>query len=163
MLLAGAPADSPLRVFDFLAGSCWQGTFENGAVDTRCVSWMFGGSHVRDIHLVRGADGDYCGETIYSVDGETGGIVFRYFNSPGGVSEGSIAPENGMLVAPETYVGKDGRTRRFRSTLHELDEQRYEARTQESVDGEWQTVSRVVFTRFAAGAAKEILRTGCEQ
>lgn len=157
-----APADSPLRAFDFLAGHCWQGEFANGAVDTRCVSWMYGGRHVRDVHLVRGEDGDYCGETVYSVDGASKGIMFRYFNSLGGVSEGTMTWQGGAFVAPETYVGKDGNKREFRSTLRPLDGERYEAVTQESADGEWQTASRIVFKRIGRATAEAILQNGCE-
>ncbi|HLU62291.1 MAG TPA: hypothetical protein VKZ99_08075 [Gammaproteobacteria bacterium] len=161
LLLAEAAAPSPLQAFDFLAGKCWQGSFENGAVDTRCVRWMYEGSHLRDVHVVRGADGDYCGETIYSVDGETAEVVFRYFNSLGGVGEGRMHSEGGVLVAPETYTGKDGRRREFRSTLKPLAEDRYEALTQEQVNGEWRTMMRIEFGRIDDAEAEAILRNAC--
>lgn len=146
---AQAAEDSPLDAFDFLAGSCWQGTYADGSVDTHCYEWVYGGLHLRDVHVVRGEKPDYCGETLYSVDGDSNGIIFHYVNSLGGVSEGSMVMEDGALVSPgETYVGKDGRSREFRSSLRQLDDDRYEARTEERVSGEWVDALRTVFTRM---------------
>lgn len=158
LLLIAAPAyatgDSPLRMFDFLAGHCWQGRFANGAVDTRCLSWVYGGQHLRDVHVVRGEGDDYCGETIYSVDGESGEVIFRYWNSLGGVSDGEMTFDGNVLVsADETYVGDDGRERVFRSSLKPLDERRYEAVTEERVGDGWREVSRVMFKRAEVAAA----------
>lgn len=143
--------ESPLHAFDFLAGHCWRGEIANGAVDTHCFTWVYGGKHLRDVHVVRGDGPDYRGESIYSVDGETGGVIFRYWNSLGGVSDGRIEVRDGALVAPgERYVGDDGIAREFRSTLRRLDTDRYEAVTEERLDGRWSESSRVEFTRVAA-------------
>lgn len=150
LLGAAAPASgaSSLEPFDFLAGHCWRGEFDNGAVDTHCFSWVYGDKHLRDVHVVRGEGPDYRGETIYSVDGKSGDVVFRYWNSQGGMSDGRIAFENGAILAPgERYVGNDGIPREFRSSLRRLDAERYEAITEELVDGEWREFTRVEFAR----------------
>lgn len=147
-LIAGAAGESPLRAFDFLAGYCWQGEFENGAVDTHCFTWVYGDKHVRDVHVVRGDGSDYRGETIYSVDGDSGGVTFRYWNSLGGVSNGRIVVEDGALVSPaEIYAGAGGVPREFRSRMRRLHQEGYEAVTEERVDGEWRRASRVLFRR----------------
>ncbi|HEX7047666.1 MAG TPA: hypothetical protein VF275_08875, partial [Gammaproteobacteria bacterium] len=133
-----ATDDSPLRAFDFLAGNCWQGTYANGSVDTHCYEWVYDGEHLRDVHVVRGKGPAYCGETLYSIDGAAEGVVFYYVNSLGGVSEGRMVVEDGVLLSPgETYVDKEGKVREFRSSLRPLDASRYEARTEERVDGKW--------------------------
>lgn len=156
LLAATAAAESPLSAFEFLAGHCWQGAFENGAVDTHCFTWVYGGKHLRDAHVVRGEGPAYRGETIYSVDGESGGVIFRYWNSLGGVSDGRIAVEDGALVSSgEVYVGGDGVAREFRSTLRRLSDERYEALTEELVDGEWRGASRVEFRRLGPAKAPD--------
>lgn len=148
-LTTGVAGESPLRAFDFLAGHCWRGEVGSGAVDTHCYTWVYGGKHLRDVHVVRGEAPDYCGESIYSVDGETGGVIFRYWNSLGGVSDGRIVVEEDALVAPgERYVGKDGVPREFRTRLRHLGEDRYEAATDELVGGDWSRVRDVEFHRI---------------
>jgi hypothetical protein len=148
-LLAHAAEDSPFAPFEFLAGYCWSGEFPGtAAVDTHCFSWVYGGKHLRDVHVVKSEGPDYRGETIYSVDGSTGDVIFRYWNSLGGVSDGRMVFENGAIVsAGEEYVGEDGKARTFRSSLRQLDETHYEARTEELVDGGWSRMSSVRFTR----------------
>jgi hypothetical protein len=153
-LAAEASGESPLDRFDFLAGYCWRGLFETSAADTHCYTWVYGGKHLRDVHVVQGEGPDYLGESVYSVDGDSGEVVFRYWNSLGGVSDGRIVFEGGAIVAPaEKYVGEDGREREFRSTLRSLGKDRYEAITEELVDGEWNASSRVEFTRTGPAPA----------
>lgn len=147
---ANAAENSRLQAFDFLAGHCWSGEFaDSKAVDTHCYTWVYGGKHMRDVHVVRGDGPDYRGETIYSVDGATGEVIFRYWNSLGGVSDGRMEFKDGAFVsAGEKYVGGNGMAREFRSSLRQLDEARYEARTEELIDGEWSDFTRVVFSRI---------------
>ncbi|MEX2126361.1 MAG: hypothetical protein WD795_20880 [Woeseia sp.] len=149
MATAHAADDSPLSPFGFLAGHCWSGEFEeSGATDTHCYTWVFGGKHLRDVHVVSGEEPDYRGETIYSVEGTSGDIIFRYWNSLGGVSDGRIELEDGAILAPGgTYVGEDGKAREFRSSLRQIDDMHYEALTEERIDDEWRNFSRVTFTR----------------
>ena len=147
--ISPAQGDSPLRHFDFLAGHCWRGEFEdNNAVDTHCYTWVFGRKHLRDVHVVSSNGPDYRGETIYSVDGASGEVIFRYWNSVGGVSDGRILFEDGAIRSPaERYTGDDGKIREFRSTLHQVDEYGYEAVTEELVNSDWSEAARVMFTR----------------
>jgi hypothetical protein len=151
---APAAENSPLQAFGFLAGYCWSGEYaDTQAVDTHCYTWVYGGKHLRDVHVVKGDGPDYEGETIYSVDGKTGGVIYRYWNSLGGVSDGKIEFADGALVsAAETYVGEDGKPREFRSSLRSLSETEYEARTEERIDGQWSDFSRTVFTRGEAAS-----------
>ncbi|MGH8194448.1 MAG: hypothetical protein ACREQ8_08635 [Woeseiaceae bacterium] len=153
-MTAPAAENSPLQAFDFLAGFCWQGEFaDTQAVDTHCYTWVYDEKHLRDVHVVKGDGPDYRGETIYSVDGATGGVIFRYWNSLGGVSDGRMEFEDGALTsAVEKYVGEDGKPREFRSSLRQLDETQYEARTEELIDGKWSDFSRTVFTRVKTAA-----------
>ena len=147
---AQAADDTPLSAFDFLAGHCWRGEFEGSkASDTHCFTWVFGGKHLRDVHVVSGDGPEYRGETIYSVDGPSGGVIFRYWNSLGGVSDGRMEFENDEILAPsETYVGEDGKPREFRSRLRQIDEAHYEAVTEERVGNEWSNFSRIRFMRI---------------
>ncbi len=105
-------ASNPLDVYAPLAGHCWRGEFPHGkATDEHCFTWVYDGRHLRDVHVVRGDDGgEYRGETIYSWDEKRGRIVYRYWNSFGGYSDGDIVETDGELVSPEErYAGKDGR------------------------------------------------------
>jgi len=144
-----AAQESPLQQLEFLAGHCWRGEFEdNEATDTHCYTWVFGRKHLRDVHVVSSEGSVYRGETIYSVDGDSGEITFRYWNSLGGVSDGRLLFEGGVIRSPaEKYTGDDGETREFRSSLRQLDEFRYEAATEELVDGRWSNPARITFTR----------------
>jgi hypothetical protein len=146
---AHAAEDTPLSPFDFLAGHCWRGEFpDSEAVDTHCYTWVFDGKHLRDVHVVSGDGPDYRGETIYSVDGASGDVIYRYWNSLGGVSDGRIEFEDGAILAPgEKYVGEDGKPREFRSRLRRLDESSYEVQSEERVDAKWRDFARVLFTR----------------
>lgn len=157
-----AAEDSPLGAFDFLAGHCWQGTYANGSVDTHCYEWVYDGEHLRDVHVVRGDQPVYCGETLYSVNGVGEGVVFYYVNSLGGVSDGRMVVEDGVLLSPdEKYVDKDGETREFRSSLRQLDASRYEARTEERIDGQWVESLRTIFTRINSSIAAPQLKGAC--
>jgi hypothetical protein len=152
-----AAQDSPLQQLEFLAGHCWRGEFEhNGATDVHCYTWVFGRKHLRDVHVVTGEGSVYRGETIYSVEGSSGEIIFRYWNSLGGVSDGQLLFEDGVIRSPaEKYTGDDGKTREFRSSLRQLDEFRYEAVTEEFVEGRWSNPARITFTRTDKRAAAD--------
>ncbi|HEX6375165.1 MAG TPA: SRPBCC family protein [Allosphingosinicella sp.] len=101
------PELEPLR---FLLGACWRGGFSNGAVDTHCFESVFGGRHVRDRHEVKGPDGVYRGETLYSWNGAAKQVEYTYWNSSGGVSRGAMAAKpDGLDFGNETYTGPDGR------------------------------------------------------
>jgi hypothetical protein len=148
--IAHTAENVPLAPFDFLAGHCWRGEFQDSAAtDTHCYTWVYGGKHLRDVHVVSGDGPEYRGETIYSVDGASGDVIFRYWNSLGGVSDGRVEFEGDAILAPgEKYLGDDGQPREFRSSLRRLDETSYETQTEELVGNEWTDFSRVRFTRI---------------
>lgn len=157
LFLALAPAafaaENPLDVYAALAGHCWSGEFPNGkATDEHCFTWVYEGKHLRDVHVVRADDGgEYRGEAIYSWDEKRGQIVYRYWNSDGGYSDGEIVANDGELVSPEErYTGKDGSEQVFRSTLRIIDHDSYEARTESLRNGKWQEEWTMKFERVGA-------------
>ncbi len=48
-----------------------------------------------------GKRGPYGGETLYRFDAATQRIVYHYFDSTGGYSEGAVEPADGELSFPE--------------------------------------------------------------
>lgn len=99
LLLAGASASvelEPLRPLEPYVGHCWTARMSPDTTDRHCFSAVYQGKHVRDQHVVtsKGQRG-YEGESIYSSDG--GRVVFIYFNSLGGVGQGTAEASNGGL------------------------------------------------------------------
>lgn len=149
ILLAAPPADDPLEPLRFLAGSCWQGRFPDGRnADTHCFEGFYGNAFLRDTHLVWGESDDYRGETIYHRDGANGAIVYRYWNSVGGVSDGAVVVEPGRLLFPgERYTSEDGSTIEMRSFMQPLDAGRYLARSERKVEAGWEPLWEMEFRR----------------
>lgn len=110
----GTADDATLRAelapLAFLVGHCWSGEFPDGqGTDIHCFKRVFDGAHLRDVHALLGGPGLYRGETLYSWDAAAGEIRFVYWNSLGGVSQGSARPVEGGIDFPtETYKGPDG-------------------------------------------------------
>ena len=78
------PAFAPLGQ---LVGHCWRAIVGNDTVDRHCFESIFGGTHIRDAHVVKARGrAVYSGETIYSA--ERGALTFVYINSLGGVGRG---------------------------------------------------------------------------
>ena len=141
------PRGDTVEAFGPLLNACWSAPFEGSErLDIHCFSSVFG-IHVRDRHISPGAP-DYTGETIFHTDAETSELRFRYFNSIGGVSNGTGTPGDGEIVfSEETYIAGDGSTRRFRGRYSDISIDGYESVTEELENGEWITVSRQHFTR----------------
>lgn len=139
-----------IDAFTPLIGRCWSAPVEDGqSTDTHCFTLMLG-HYVRDRHIVPG-DPDYAGETIFHADWETGELHFRYYNSVGGVSDGTGSASEGEVVFDEeTYTGNDGATRQFRGRYSNISEDGYDSVTEELENGEWVVVSRQQF-RAAPG------------
>lgn len=108
-----------LYAFQRLAGACWYGEFPGGEqIDVHCFDAMYHGQYVRDVHAVPGED-IYRGETIYHWDLEASVIRFRYYNSIGGVSDGTAHPEGDTIRFPdERHTGEDGSEMVIASSLH---------------------------------------------
>lgn len=135
-LVALALADSPLRAelrpLEFLVGHCWEGTLPDGKSDRHCFESVYGGQHIRDHHVVSaqsGGPGVYSGETFYSAAGD-GRLAFVYFNSIGGVSQGSLGAEPDRLnFGEEHYRGPDGRQIALSVSWRRVGDDAYEAIT----------------------------------
>jgi hypothetical protein len=114
-LAAPATALEPLA---FLAGHCWQGTFEDGkTTDRHCFSWIYDGKFLRDQHIVHHGAGqpDGLGESIYFFDAGTRELQYLYIESAGGFSRGSVASEGSTLVFPATTYNDAGSRQTYRS------------------------------------------------
>lgn len=159
-LLTLAPATALAEIpahfqpFAFLAGSCWQGTRPDGTIDTHCWEWVYDGAHLRDRHSVAGAKAPYHGETMYSWDPAKKRVIYRYFNSIGGYSDGDFQVIDGVLVSSSDRYADAGGTQEFRTALTRLDDNRYEALTEQRKEGAWKPAWRVVFSRVAAESTK---------
>lgn len=132
-LLAAAAADPPLRAelmpLEFLVGHCWEGTLPDGKSDRHCFESVYGGQHIRDHHVVGPGAGVYSGETFYSAAG-AGRVAFVYFNSIGGVSQGTLGAEPGRLnFGEERYRGPDGRQITLSVQWRRVGDDAYEAIT----------------------------------
>lgn len=140
------PRGETVEPFGPLLGACWSATFDDtGRVDTHCFTSIFG-VHVRDRHIVPG-EPDYTGETLFHSDAD-GQLHFRYFNSIGGVSDGTGEPvEGGIVFGEETYTGADGVTRRFRGRYSNISAGGYDSLTEEETAEGWTVVSRQRFAR----------------
>lgn len=149
------PATS-LAPLAFLAGHCWQGTFPDGEhVDTRCAEFFYDDAFLRDRHLVRGPSPDYRGETIYHVDPERGVVTYRYWSSPGAVSNGDMHLDGDDLVFPgERHVGEDGTITEIRSLIRPLAEDRYLSVTEKRTESGWEEMWTIEFTRLEGSSAE---------
>lgn len=150
-IVAGESSDqdlSPYKALGFLVGYCWQGTFPDGEhVDTHCYTDMFDGAFIRDRHIVTGKRPDYLGETIFQPDSEGKKVVFRYWNSLGGVSDGYGVREGNAIHFPEDHVAEDGSTSRIRSVTKPMGDDEYLSVTEKEQDGEWVEVWTITFKK----------------
>lgn len=136
------PAEPLLRTelapLEFLAGRCFAGVFPGSETyDVHCFEPVFGGQFLRDVHAVpRGAE-TYRGETLYHWDADGGAIRYRYYNSLGGISDGTARPEGEALRFPdETYRNEEGQVRVFSTFWEPVGETGYRVTTSEVIDGE---------------------------
>lgn len=152
---------APLSALNFLAGSCWQGPAPHGkSTDTHCYSKQLNGNILADSHIVPGENGDYCGLTIYHWDAMSKSILYRYWASDGGVSNGSVnSPKHGTLVYPdETYADLAGNVLKFRTTWELTDGDQLKTRLEQYSKGEWREAATGNFRRVASQEAADDLR-----
>jgi len=144
---ASLPDESPLRPFAFLLGSCWTATFPDGKnMDTHCYTAMLNGHYVRDRHYVHGDNSDYRGETIYHFDANENRIVYRYWNSVGGISDGSAIPaDDGIDFPAEMHVRDDGSTTEIRSRLAKISNEVYVMVSEEKSDNAWKELWKMEY------------------
>lgn len=149
-LLVSAPsssAENPLAPLAFLAGNCWQGEFaDGGSWDKHCFEWAYDGRFLRDRHVVTGKRAPYSGESMYRFDGQR--IVFHYFSSAGGYSEGIVESGEKELRFPEERYTQGGKELKLRTVWKIVSETNYVAITEQLRDGKWQEAWRVDFKRI---------------
>lgn len=152
---APAPAaESPLQSLNFLVGHCWRGTFPDGkSVDTHCFESLYG-QFVRDRHIVLRDGPDYCGESIYWWDPSAKAVTYRYFNSDGGSSTGTMSVDGERLrFGNEEYTGPDGAIQKFRTAWQREGAQSYVALTEQQKKDGWEEAWKIRFARLAPGVA----------
>ena len=97
------------RPLEFLAGSCWVGTFPDGkATDEHCFDWVFDRKFLRDRHVVHGGLQPYQGETIYGMDPVAKQLSFWYWNSDGDMMIGRVEYTPEGIVFPARYTTPKG-------------------------------------------------------
>ena len=151
------PADAllpdALQPLQFLVGSCWSGKFKNGATDTHCFEPVFG-HFIRDRHEVVGDKDAYRGETLYRWDAKERVIRFTYWNSSGGVSEGTARSVDGDLVFPETHRDASGQLQEYRNVWRRTSENAYVALTERRIPAGWTESFRIEYRRTGPASSR---------
>ncbi len=130
-----------------LAGACWAGTFPGTeARDVHCWEWALGGAFLRDRHEVTSPGGHYAGETFYGWDEAEGVLRFWYFNTLGGVSEGTVRRQDGAWRFDEEYRG-GARELELRTTFERPADDVYRVVTEQRTGDGWVERTRVDFRR----------------
>jgi len=141
-------ADAPLAPLTRLAGHCWKGEFaEGGSWDRHCFEWAYDGKFLHDKHVVTGKRAPYGGETFYRYDAKAQRILYHYFNSQGGYSEGDVQPAQNELRFPEERYQQDGKTMVLRTIWRFEGDARMLAVTEQQRDGQWVEAWRIAFAR----------------
>ena len=145
---AVAGGEQPLAPLGRLAGHCWKGEFaEGGSWDRHCFQWAYDGKFLHDKHVVTGKRAPYGGETWYRFDGTDQRIVFHYFNSTGGYSEGDVQPAQNELRFPEERYEQGGKTQVLRTVWRFESETTMVALTEQRAGDQWVEAWRVTFSR----------------
>jgi hypothetical protein len=145
---AAPAADAPLTPLARLAGHCWKGEFaEGGTWDRHCFEWVYDGKFLHDKHALTGKRAPYGGETWYRYDAKAQRIVFHYFNSEGGYSEGDVQPAQNELRFPEERYEQGGKTMVLRTVWRFDGDTRMLAVTEQQQGGKWVEAWRVAFAR----------------
>jgi hypothetical protein len=132
-----------------LAGSCWAGVFPGTeARDVHCWEWALDGAFLRDRHEVTSPGGRYAGETFYGWDEAAGVLRFWYFNTLGGVSEGTVRHRDGVWLFDEEYRGGE-RELELRTSFEQPADDAYRVVIEQRTDSGWEERTRVDFRRAA--------------
>jgi len=141
-------ADAPLAPLSRLAGHCWKGEFaEGGSWDRHCFEWAYDGKFLHDKHALTGKRAPYGGETFYRYDAKAQRIVFHYFNSEGGYSEGPVHPAQNELRFPEEQYQQNGKSLVLRTIWRFEGETRLLAVTEQQKDGQWVESWQIAYSR----------------
>jgi hypothetical protein len=152
--VAAQPTPDHFKPFEFLIGHCWTGTFPDGkATNTHCYEWMLDRAFIRDRHVVKSSGPDYKGETVYYLDGATGSVKYRYWNTIGGLSDGALGTDAKRIqIVEDVYRGKDGKTQKFQGEIERLSDTQYRASTRTWDGKAWKALWSITFTRIDAAA-----------
>src|SRR5262245_18847006 len=148
-LTSTAPAaDAPLAPLSRLAGHCWKGELaDGGSWDRHCFEWAYDGKFLHDKHVVTGKRAPYGGETFYRYDAKAQRILYHYFNSQGGYSEGDVHPAQNELRFPEERYEQDGKTMVLRTIWRFEGDAKMLAVTEQQRDDQWVEAWRIAFAR----------------
>jgi hypothetical protein len=145
---AATATDAPLAPLSRLAGHCWKGEFaDGGSWDRHCFEWAYDGKFLHDKHVVTGKRAPYGGETFYRYDAKAQRILYHYFNSQGGYSEGDVQPAQNELRFPEERYQQDGKTMVLRTIWRFEGDAKMLAVTEQQRDGQWVEAWRIAFSR----------------
>jgi hypothetical protein len=145
---SAAAADAPLAPLSRLAGHCWKGEFaDGGSWDRHCFEWAYDGKFLHDKHVVTGKRAPYAGETFYRYDAKTQRILYHYFNSQGGYSEGDVQPAQNELRFPEERYEQGGKTMVLRTIWKFDGDAKMLAVTEQQREGQWIEAWRIAFSR----------------
>jgi hypothetical protein len=137
---AQPPVPDHFRPLEFLAGSCWAGSFPDGkSTDEHCFEWVFDGKFIRDRHVVRGRSQPYAGETIFAWDAKDRRVVFWYWNSRGGFSTGHVEYTDEGIVFPERHTTEKG-VQEMKAVWKRAGPDAYRVHQAERAGNEWKTL-----------------------
>ena len=144
-------ADNSMQPFSGLmplVGHCWQAPFPDGKkIDTHCFTSVYNGAFIKDQHVVCGDDQAYYGETWYTHDKTSNSVNYRYYNSLGGISDGSVQFQDQRLVFPDESYENNGQTTTYR-TDWQLTEGQYVSnmwQQDHAAEDGWKKVWHMVF------------------
>ena len=141
-----------MQPFEFVAGSCWRGTFPNGRqTDTHCFSPIYAGSYMQDRHVVEGAATPYSGDTLFRRDAMSRQVRFTYHASDGSVTQGQANPIDGGISFPEEHRAADGTVTPIRTIWVRDGEDAYVVTSEAQRDGAWRTMFRIRMERVRPG------------
>lgn len=141
-----------MQPFEFVAGSCWRGTFPNGRqTDTHCFSPIYSGSYMQDRHVLEGAATPYSGDTLFRRDLMSRQVRFTYHASDGSVTQGQAIPIEGGISFPEEHRAADGTVTPVRTTWMRDGEDAYVVTSEAQRDGAWRTMFRMRMERMPPG------------
>ena len=146
-----AKVSDHFKPYVFMIDGAWVGRFPDGsASDTQRFEWVYGGKFIRNTHFVtRDGQGTvYEGETIFAWDAEKKQVIYWYWNTLGGYSEGVMAYDGKHFLAQGLYHDPtNGKTMETRSGLEPVSETEYRAVQYFKKDGAWQEQWTMTFQK----------------
>jgi hypothetical protein len=143
---AGAPSRADYGPLEFLAGSCWVGSFDTKTTDTHCFEWVYDRKFLRDRHTVSSTP-PYEGETLYAWDPATRRIVFRYVSNAGLLLDGTVETHGDTISFPAKYVGGKGQIVEARPIWTRIGADTYRAVNNEKTATGWKPTFTVEYHR----------------